>query len=74
MQAMALIAAYIAGTNKESMDGKIFDRDRSKLRTQKQKESKIDNKPMLIGKSKKFNVEKTKIANQVSANLKKFEI
>lgn len=35
MQAMALIAAYIAGTNKESMDGKIFDRDRSKLRTQK---------------------------------------
>lgn len=58
MQAMALIAAYIAGTNKESMDGKIFDRDRSKLRTQKQKESKKDNKPMLIGKSKKFNVDR----------------
>lgn len=39
MQAMALMAAYIAGLNKESMDCKMFERDRSKVRTTKQKET-----------------------------------
>ena len=29
---MALIAAYIAGTNKESMDGRIFEKEKSKLK------------------------------------------
>jgi hypothetical protein len=32
MQAIALIAGYIAGLNKESMDCKVFEHDRSKIR------------------------------------------
>ena len=35
---MALIAAYIAGLNKESMDSKLFEKDKSKIRIQKTKE------------------------------------
>jgi hypothetical protein len=38
MQAMALIAAYCAGLNKESMDCKIFEKDRSKIRQNVKKE------------------------------------
>ena len=32
MQSLALMAAYIAGLNKESMDCKLFESDRTKIR------------------------------------------
>jgi hypothetical protein len=35
---MALIAGYIAGMNKESMDSKLFEKDRSRIKNTKQKE------------------------------------
>jgi hypothetical protein len=38
MQSIALIAAYIAGMNKESMDCKLFEKDRSRMKNTKQKE------------------------------------
>jgi len=35
---LALIAAYIAGNNKESMDSKLFEKDKSKMRVAVKKE------------------------------------
>lgn len=35
MQSAALIAGYIAGMNKESMDCKLFDKDKNKIRNTK---------------------------------------
>lgn len=61
MQSVALMAGYIAGTNKESMDCKLFDRDKAKTKAQKQQkepaaEEKKKNK--MMGKSKKFNIDR----------------
>ena len=61
MQSMALIAGYIAGLNKESMDCKIFGNDRSKARTQQATREVTQNqlkKQALLGKSKKFNIDR----------------
>lgn len=54
LQSMALLAAHIAGTNKESIDTKMFQVDRAKLRQQKQKEARETKGPLLLGKSKRF--------------------
>jgi len=35
LQSMALIAAYITGSNKESLDCKLFDKDKTKMRVNK---------------------------------------
>lgn len=42
MQSMVLISAHLAGHNKESMDGKIFSRERSKYR---QGKTRVDKNP-----------------------------
>lgn len=61
MQSMALIAGYIAGLNKEAMDCKIFGNERSKGRTQQVSKEATQNqlkKQALLGKSKKFNIDR----------------
>ena len=35
MQSLALITAYVAGSNKESLDLKLFERDKAKMKQQK---------------------------------------
>ncbi len=55
---MALIAGYIAGMNKESMDCKLFEKDRSRIRNTKQKEIQATKKGFQLGKSKKFNIDR----------------
>jgi len=59
MQSIALIAGYIAGMNKESMDCKLFEKDRAKIRNTKQKETQsTKTQAILLGKSKKFNIDR----------------
>jgi len=59
MQSVALIAGYIAGMNKESMDCKLFDKDRAKMKNTKQKEIQTNkSQAILLGKSKKFSIDR----------------
>ena len=59
LQSMALIAAYATGSNKESLDCKLFDKDKSKMRVNKQKEvTNTKQKAILTGKTKKFGIDR----------------
>lgn len=57
MQSMVLISAYLAGHNKERMDGKVFSREKQKIKHVK---SRVEKNPgqCLIGKTKKFGIER----------------
>lgn len=57
MQTMILVAAYIAGVNKESTDLKMFD---PKVRTKKQQNRQAKHKAIsnMKGKTKKFSLER----------------
>ena len=59
LQSMALIAAYVTGMNKESLDCKLFDKDKSKMRANKQKaDTNTKQKAILTGKTKKFGIDR----------------
>lgn len=57
MQSIFLIAAYIAGHNKDSIDSRMFSFERKKFI---QRKSKKDNKNNvgIVGKTKKFGIER----------------
>ena len=61
LQSLALIAAYLAGSNKETLDLKLFTRNQTKVK--KQRTLGTDSKSqaqgeLLIGKTKKFTSER----------------
>jgi len=64
MQSLALISAYVAGINKESLDLKMFEKDRARRQlNRQQKQTAYDMqdakyKVMMMGKSKKFTLER----------------
>ena len=57
---MVLISAYICGINKESYDLKIFENKGSKIKMMQRRETlpKDKQQPYLLGKSKRFNLER----------------
>lgn len=62
MQSMALIAAYIAGMNKESSDIKLFDKSQQKHRQQQQPQKEQFNRKeqrhLMVGRSKRFSTDR----------------
>lgn len=60
MQSIILISAFIAGTNKEATDIKMFEIDRSKFRMKKgaATASTTKNGINLVGKTKRFGIDR----------------
>lgn len=66
MQSIVLLAAYIAGTNKESTDTRLFDVERSKWRGARGGPNNMPNatggvksqSTLLVGKTKRFTIDR----------------
>ena len=68
MQSIILIAAFLAGSNKESTDIRLFDIDRSKFRCKTGNANQAKPGANLLGKTKRFGIDRlTAIVDYLSS-------